>query len=197
MSQKQISNLRVREVWLQQAIQEFRLLFKRHDVVMPKKIQVSMGFPYMSKKATGECWNQKCSANGTPEIFISPIEAKAEKVLSTLAHELVHAVVGHEAGHKKPFVQCAIKVGLTDGPPKSVGAGSELKSELHRIALKLGKFPHAPLTPSTVIKQTTRLVKTFCPECDYVARVTRVHLDEKGAPICPVCEIPFIEEIKV
>lgn len=196
MNRKRTSSPRVREAWLQQAVQELRLLFKRHDVLVPETIRTSMGFPYRARKAVAQCWSNKCSADGTWEIFISPTEAKAEDVLDHLSHELVHATVGTSVGHKKPFVDCAAKIGLTEGSGKTLGAGSELKSELHRIAVKLGKFPHAPLIPSTVIKQTTRLVKTFCPECDYVARVTRIHLDDKGAPICPVCRVSFVEEIK-
>jgi hypothetical protein len=147
----------------------------------------------MSRTATGECWGQKASADGTHEIFVSPALAKAEKILDTLSHELVHTIV---SGHKKAFVEIAKKIGLTEGSPKSASAGPELKQELHRIAVKLPKFPHAALTPAIVTKQTTRLVKVMCPECDYVARVTHLHLDEKGAPICPVCHIAFVEEIK-
>lgn len=197
MNRKPANSPRVREAWLQQAVQELRLLFKQRDVTVPKKIRVSVGFPYMSRTATGECWGRGASADKTHEVFISPVKAKAVEVLSTLSHELVHTVAGHKAGHKKPFVDCAKKVGLTKGSPKSAEAGPELKQELHRIAVKLGKFPHAPLTPVTKVKQTTRLVKVMCPNCDYVARVTHIHLDEKGAPICPVCKVQFIEEIKV
>lgn len=193
MARKNHRNLRFREAWLLEAVEELRILFKQHDVVVPKKIRVSVGFPYMSRTATGECWEPKASADGTQEIFVSPTLAKAEDVLSTLSHELVHTIA---AGHKKDFVNCAKKVGLTEGPPKNAGAGPELRQELHRIAVKLHAFPHAPLTPATPTKQTTRLVKTECPDCGYIARVTHVHLDEKGPPICPECRIPFIEEIK-
>jgi hypothetical protein len=34
-------------------------------------------------------------------------------------------------------------------------------------------------------KQTTRLIKCECAECGYLARVTRLWLDTKGAPQCP------------
>lgn len=186
-------NLRLREAWLWEAVKELRLLFKRHDVAVPEKVRASVGFPYMSRTATGECWEQKASADGTYEIFISPVRAKAEDILGTLSHELVHTIV---PGHKKAFVGIAKKIGLTEGSPKSAGPGPELKQELHRIAIKLPKFPHAALTPIATVKQTTRLVKTECSDCGYIARVTHVHLDEKGPPICPLCQIPFIEEIK-
>jgi hypothetical protein len=43
-------------------------------------------------------------------------------------------------------------------------------------------------------KQTARLLKAQCPECDYIVRVTRKHLAEKGAPVCPIHRVQFIAE---
>lgn len=40
-------------------------------------------------------------------------------------------------------------------------------------------------------RQSTRMRKVYCPDCKYVARVTRTWLDAKGAPICPCSMVPM------
>lgn len=52
-------------------------------------------------QAIGECWRADASADGNAHVFISPVLAGNDAgacahVLETLAHELVHAAVGHE-----------------------------------------------------------------------------------------------------
>jgi hypothetical protein len=81
------------------------------------------------------------------------------------------------------------------------------------LVAALGPYPHAALValgedgrqdpsgggrldpkgrPSTgPKKQKTHLMKCECPGCGYLARITAVWLREKGAPICPECQIQF------
>lgn len=188
-----------REQWLNKAIKELSKLFKQAGYVVPEKIRVSCGWPSGNiKKVNGECWSRKCSKDGYFEIFISPSVEKPvarSGVLAVLTHELVHSVVGLKAGHKAAFKHCAIKVGLTGKMTASV-AGPDLMERFNTITHKLGTYPHAALMPSKnpfKKKQTTRLLKVGCPECDYIARVTRVHLEDKGAPLCPVHKVAFNE----
>lgn len=187
---------RIREKWLNEAIEAIRPLFAAKGYKVPQKIRVSVGFPYRGRKALGQCFSPKVSADKSFELFISPTVYCSTIVLVILVHEIVHTAVGTEAKHKKPFKQCATAVGL-EGKMTATHAGERLAEQLHKISDKLGPYPHAELNPTSVTKkQTTRLIKISCPECDYVARVTRVHLDEKGAPICPVCKVAFIEDVK-
>lgn len=186
---------RIREKWLNEAIEAIRPFFTAKGYKVPVGIRISVGFPYRGQKATGQCFSPEVSADKSFEIFVSPVIADSPTVLTILVHEIVHTVVGTEAKHKKLFKQCAIAVGL-EGKMTATHAGEKLTEQLRKISAKLGPYPHAELNPTkTEKKQTTRLIKVSCPECDYVARVTRVHLDEKGAPICPVCKVAFVEEI--
>lgn len=183
-----------REEWLQRAIEHLRPLFEEKGYTVPKLIRVSVGFPYgAGRRALGQCFDTDASADHTNEVFISPMTADPVVVLATLVHEVAHTVVGVKEKHNAHFKRCVTEVGL-EGKATATHAGEALAERLHGIAKALGPYPHAELVPIKKQKQTTRLIKVLCPECDYVARVTRIHLDEKGAPICPVCRVPFIEE---
>ena len=57
---------------------------------------------------------------------------------------------------------------------------------------ELGKYPHAKLDATNRKKQTTRLIKAQCTECEYNVRVTRQWLDV-GNPICPTHETEMEE----
>lgn len=190
---------KTREEWLNKAIKELCKVFKLAGYIVPKKIRVSCGWPSGNiKKSSGECWSRKCSKDGTFEIFISPsVDHPSNKsgVLAILIHELVHCVVGLKEGHKAPFKHCAVKVGLTGKMTSSI-AGKELLVLLRSVAYRLGPYPHAAIQPKKnpfIKKQSTRLIKVGCPKCDYIARVTRIHLDGKGAPLCPVHKVAFDE----
>jgi len=190
---------KTREEWLNKAIKELCKVFKSAGYVVPKKIRVSCGWPSGSiKKSSGECWSRECSKDGTFEIFISPSvdhPSKKSGVLAILIHELVHCVVGLKEGHKTAFKRCAVKVGLT-GKMTSSTSSKELLPTLEQIVKELGAYPHAAIQPKKnpfAKKQSTRLIKVGCPKCDYIARVTRIHLDDKGAPLCPVDKVAFDE----
>jgi hypothetical protein len=185
-----------RETWLLAAVQELRVWFKSHGSIVSENLAISCGWPdHMVKKVLGQAWSPKCSKGSRWEVFISPRleDVIAEQgVLATLTHELVHTVVGNECKHKGPFKDVAKAIGL-QGKMKSTTAGPELQVELLAIAGRLGPYPHYQLSKEDgpVKKQTTRLIKLQCPECDYVIRATRKHLIEKGAPICPMHKVAF------
>lgn len=188
-----------REEWLNAAINKLCILFVNAGYALPSKIRVSCGWPSGNiKKSSGECWSKKCSKDGTFEIFVSPSvdnPCKKSGVLAILVHELVHAVVGLKVGHKALFKRCAKKVGLAGKMTSSV-ASKDLLSFIKQITHELGQYPHAAIQPGRnpfTKKQSTRLIKVGCPKCDYIARVTRIHLDGKGAPLCPVHKVAFDE----
>ena len=179
-----------REAWLMDATRRLRPLFAEHGYTVPDKIRVSCGWPSikaMGRKSRriGECWPTQCSKDGTWEIFISPILAKPLDVLDVLVHEIVHAVVGIECGHRGPFRVCATKLGLT-GKMTATEAGPELKARLNGVSAGMASYPHAPLDgKAREKKQSTRMLKLTCPsaECGYVVRTTRKWLDV-GVPTC-------------
>jgi len=112
-----------------------------------------------------------------------------------LMHELCHTISGVEAGHTKPFIEVMRAVGMVK-PWTGSNASEELTLTLTTIAEKLGPYAHAELTIPTQTgkKQSTRMVKLQCPECDYIIRTTRKHLEEKGAVICPLHEVAFKQD---
>ena len=105
-------------------------------------------------------------------------------MLAVLTHELVHAIVGHKAGHGPAFKQCAVALGLA-GPMTATEAGPELRARLTVLAEHLGPYPHARLTGTNGRKkQGTRMLKVVCPSCGYTVRTTQKWLDV-GLPTCP------------
>lgn len=196
-----------REEWLQAATEKLQATFtKAKATIVPVKI--SCGWPSArglakNKKTIGQCWDGKCAADGKPQIFISPcldnelhfdapdgvlkLEGDCMGVLPTLAHELVHAIVGCDEGHGKVFGKLARGIGL-EGKMTSTHAGATLAQECFEIAKILGPYPHVkinPLEKGGPKPQKNRQIKCECGECGYVARTTRKWLEEVGAPHCP------------
>jgi hypothetical protein len=189
-----------REDWFMAAVEELRKHFSANGYKIPKTVKVSCGWTAGDrKKVIGECWIPDASKGGFTEIFISPIHDSKEVAgpngaLETLVHELIHATIFPERGHKAPFKQAMKAVGL-EGVAKSTSATEELCELFKTIVNKLGQYPHRALELGMrdVRKQSTRLIKVGCKKCDYIARVTRKHLDMSGTPLCPTHKIPFVE----
>jgi hypothetical protein len=175
-----------REEWLTAALVELAPLFAEQGRECPELIRVACGWPKGSRRAIGQCWSQKCSADGAIEIFVSPTLDGPTRILDVLIHELCHAVVGVEHGHKAPFKRLAKKIGL-EGKATETVASDALAARLRPIADRLGSYPHAALVPTDAEtrKQTTRLVKAECRQCGYTVRVTRKWV-EVGPPCCPL-----------
>jgi hypothetical protein len=188
-----------RQDWLEEATVLLRGLFKEHGYEVPANVRVSFGWPRGSHgkgRAIGQCWGSIASTDAHNEIFISPelgISAKAgpdqrdagsRRILDVLAHELVHATVGVEAGHKGPFKQCAETIGLT-GKMTATVAGPEFDDWAGKAVRQIGTFPGGGLVDGWRKKQSTRLLKCECPDCGYTARITRKWIAEAGAPLCP------------
>lgn len=185
-----------REEWLQAALKEFTPLFIAKDRKVPA-IRVSTGWPSRKalsakSKSIGECWSPECSEDKITEIFISPFLRDAiepQGVLSTLLHEMIHAVVGVEHGHKKPFKTLALALGL-EGKMTCTYAGEELLETIKEISKTLGAYPHGRLDLKKAGRksQGTRLIKCTCgePSCEFTVRMTRKWIDEVGPAHCPL-----------
>lgn len=110
---------------------------------------ISVGFPKgrrgKSGTAIGQCFDKRASGDKErAHIFISPTLKKAEEVLATLLHELIHASVGTKCGHRGAFRKCALAVGL-EGKMTSTVPGKALKRRLNDLADRLGDYPHPGL----------------------------------------------------
>jgi hypothetical protein len=161
-----------RQQWLELAVEALRLRFADAGYRIPEKIRVAIGWPKRAAScgAIGECWAVEASSDQHAELFISPQLTEGARILDVLAHELVHATVGTEAGHGKLFKRCALAVGL-QGPMRSTTAGPEFVAWMDTLLQKIGPYPAGFLTDTP--KQGTRLGKCECPRCGYLVRVTR------------------------
>lgn len=175
-----------REEWLNEAVKALAPTFKQRTGLGLPDVHVSVGFPSRGgtstkKRVIGQCWpTQEHGA----QIFISPMLEDSFDVLATLVHELVHAL-HPDSGHRGDFVTTSKSMGLVK-PWTATSAGEDLEPVLTRLIEDLGEFPHRKIEPGTpkLKPQTTRQRKTECPECGYVARITRKWLDI-GVPTCP------------
>lgn len=175
-----------REEWLLSAV---NLLREDFNNTIPEKIRVTCGWPSRGgraekKQVLGEVWPPKCSEDGHTEVFIAPTIGDGIKALDTLVHELVHAAVGCDVGHKGEFRTLAKALGL-EGKMTSTSAGETLLIRLQAIEKELGTYPHAKLTPINKKTQSTRMLKVICDSCGYLLRTSRKWAD-LGVPTC-VC----------
>lgn len=177
-----------REQWLTELMTALLPMFEQHHKGATKqahKWRVSCGWPGGRSAHTtiGQCWHAESSKDKRVEMFISPKLDTAENVGHVLVHEMCHAAVGSGHGHKGPFVKLARALGL-EGKPTATHAGPELAKRLNALYRKLGKYPHAAVTPgSHAKKQSTRLLKLECGGCGYIVRTTAKWV-ETGVPTC-------------
>ncbi len=178
-----------REGWLVDAIAlldtEF---FKGRGHKVPIKLQVACGWPKASRRAVGQCWSPSASADETTQMYVSPTEAEPVEVLDTLLHELIHAVVGCEHGHKGPFKTLAKDFGFA-GKMTSTYAeeGSPLKALLVSIAGELGPYPHAAMTKKDSARTYPYKWTRLMSETDnaYTVTISPRVMEEHGRPIDP------------
>jgi len=174
-----------REEWLENGVAELRPVFESAGYPLPQSVRVSVGWPRSKRKAIGQYWEKRAATDEVSQIFISPVLATGVEALDTLSHELVHAAIDPVGGHGAKFARAMRAVGL-EGKPTHAGAGPALRTVLEAIAARLGAYPHAQLNPNAALpKQTTRLLKVVCEQCEYTARVTAKWLTEYGPPLCP------------
>ena len=180
-----------REAWLQAAA-SFLLDYIVERGLPPVTVRVSCGWPsrggLSSRLAViGQCFAGSVCADGKPQIFISPRLSDSIQVLGTLLHELLHASIGCQYGHRKEFSQAARKVGLA-GPPTATTVGEALRPLLVSYIERVGLYPHAALTVKPKTKAGSRLRLYECG-CEPAIKV-RVASDTFAA-LCLACNERF------
>lgn len=175
-----------REEWLTRAIPDLEALIVASGAPALKAVRVTVSWPASGHKgkAIGECYAPFVSSDGSSQITINPKLNDDIEVLGVLLHELIHASVGLECGHKGAFKRTAKRVGLV-GSMKATKAGPDLRVKLVELSGKIGKFPHASMSMAVRPKvQSTRMLKIECPDCGYTCRTTSKWI-EAGLPTCP------------
>jgi hypothetical protein len=187
-----------REAWLMRAVEKLRPRFLSAGYTIPE-LRVSVGWPSSGGLATkkriiGQCYFGMSSADGKPQLFISPLlddPKDPSGVLATLVHEICHVAAGPEAKHGAKFVRVMKVLGL-GGKPTATHAEADLLARLAVLSDEIGPFPHAKIVPIKPPKtQTTRMIKMECPVCSYVSRTARKWLDEFGPVLCPCNKEPM------
>lgn len=192
-----------REAWLTEATNLMRPWFAAAGHPLPAKVHCSVGFPSSgalarNRRKIGQCWSMSVSEDGHPHVFLHPelpedAKLKGGKrdahctVLPVLVHELVHAAVGTECGHKGAFVRLARELGL-EGKPTATFAGVELLGRLDKLRKKLGPYPHAVLKAGERKRQATRMKLMECGcKPPRKLRVSRQQA-EAGPILCGLCD---------
>jgi hypothetical protein len=194
MVQPELTNYR--EAWLQAAASFLFDHIVEHGL-LHVDVRVSCGWPVrggIARRRTviGQCFPPSLCKDGTPQIFISPRLADSMDVLGTLLHELLHASVGCQHGHKKPFSQAARKVGLA-GPPTATVVGESLRPLLLSYVERVGPYPHAAITVKSKEKVRSRQRLYQCG-CNSPVKV-RVASDTFAA-VCLHCNEDFMQVVK-
>lgn len=178
---------RNRELWLLRATARLAPLIASHGHALPERLSVSVGFS-RAKKAIGSCWSKSATEDGTVHVYICPTLGEATRVLDVLLHELVHAAVGTECGHRGEFRRVARAVGLV-GPITATSAGEALRAQLEALARELGDYPHSPLrglaSRSWRSGSTKRLVLRSPQDNSYWVYMDREMFELHGAPTDP------------
>ena len=142
-------------------------------------IRLSCGFAPTTnrKRSDAAVVPPTASEDFTAEVFISPTIDQADTV----------------AKHIIPLLAIAQAGNWRNQAPSVAAPLAELPHWAGSILANLGAYPHARLNITRAPKQTTRLIKVACPNCGYIARVSRTNLVAYGAPICPACHVNFVE----
>lgn len=135
-----------REGWLNALAAMFAPRFEELGYPLPK-FRVSVGFCSTGARSStaAQCWHSKCSQDNTFEIFIMPDQVEPYMVACHLWHELTHAAVGFEHGHKGAFATVCKFIGL-NAPMTSTTPGEKFNEYVKPFLDKLGPMPHAKLT---------------------------------------------------
>lgn len=211
-----------RETWLNRFTDFQRPCFGMYGHPIPEKLRIACGWPVGNvKQVLGQCWSPEVSEDGTVEIFVNPMIADPRSIAEVVVHELCHAAVGVQYGHKGPFKRLAKSVGL-EGPMRNTYAGRELTERLNALIHRLGPYPHASLNgeigcvigepadepaklprapegqPGSHIppKQRTRMHRVICPDCGYLVRTTGAWI-RIGLPTCPCGAVMVSSAFKV
>ena len=178
-----------REEWLQVAVGHLRPIMIEAEAPEFLTPHVSVGWAKGSRggaqgKPIGQCWDKSVSGDKErAHIFISPELTDPVEVLAVLLHEMVHASVGTQCGHRGPFRKVAIATGL-EGKMTATVPGAFLTSRLELISESLGDYPHPGLNDAQRKKPGSRMLKVEGFDCGCIVRMTQKWLEFPGPPEC-------------
>jgi hypothetical protein len=182
-----------REEWLRQAAIKMTAWLAEIDLTFnPATMPVSVGFPKIPHgkgKAIGVCHVKgACPTDETLRpVFICPTLADpVMEVLPTLLHEMVHAALPAEVGHKAPFAKAMVALGLAGKPTHTyLEPESPLHTKMLALAADLGHYPHVAMADRQKPKKKGWPRYRSVNEPSYKVIVSLDALDEFGPPLDP------------
>lgn len=165
----------------------------------PDRARTALAYSFPSRGAhstdgrgrIGECHWGSLAGSATGErilIVVHPSEWSDDtRVLAVLAHEMVHASLGREIGHRAPFAALARRIGL-DGRPAATFAGSAFTRWVDEKRGRLPSFPAGALTLAGRRIQGTRLRLYECG-CPRPVKIRCARDDLRAT--CNCCGKPF------
>lgn len=183
-----------REAWLQRAVVAVTPWLEAVEGVIVPEVRVSVGWPSRgglgtAKRVVGQCWSTHSATDGINQIFISPVRGAEDSIaiVTTLIHELIHAIDDCSSGHHGEFIRIARGVGLVPKWTQS-NAGDDLTEQIVSLLAEIGLIPtgaiHGGAAADAPPKQKTRMLKLSCTLCEYTVRTTQKWIDV-GLPTCP------------
>ena len=134
------------EVWLHEAVELMRPQFAAAGYVIPP-VHLSVGFSSAGYRINtkrlilGMCYTRRMDKDGINQIFISPVLDDPMVVLSTLAHELVHAIDDCKHSHGPVFQQISKDLKLTDCMVVNLLDFRDTVNSYRLMLDQLGRYP--------------------------------------------------------
>jgi hypothetical protein len=117
-------------------------------------------------KAVGLCYAVGYSPNGSVRrIEIDREEGDTLKALEIVAHEVSHAILSEGVGHKGDFVKAVFGVFKLGSIPTATSVTMEFAEIVESWVKKAGSYPYIKFIDGRK-KQTTRMVKLYCPDVE-------------------------------
>lgn len=139
-----------REDWLARAVQKIEAyVFRPLELKMPEKWCITCGWAKgASTRAIGVCIDPVCAKDGTTHLFIMPTQDQPFRILGTITHEMIHAIVGVKEQHKGRFKDVVAMLQFSKPLTQSAPVeGTPVYAALEAIMAELGPYPHAAVVP--------------------------------------------------
>ena len=168
-----MTKYKTREAWLAAFAKAAKPQFKKLKLEYPADLRIGCG--WLGKKYAGRTYWPETSSVGASEVTLNLSRDQMTAVAGTLVHELIHAC--GVTNHKADFVAYGRALGL-GGKPTAMGwDDTEPPVWADKIFARLGDYPTGTLDPSTIKKETTRLIKAECGDCGLIFRITRKYMN--------------------
>lgn len=183
---KQKKSPRTRDAWLQAVSGAMTSWYADLGFPLPP-FEIRSGFPSVGRRSPNitDSWSQ--DGGQSYVIFVRPDRGETIDVAAAVAFQMCRIAVGDRDAHGYLFRHIAISIGLrgtkTESPP-----GTLFKELIKPTIDDAGPIPVQEMSSTDQGKKTTqstRLLKVYCKDCGYVARVSRKWLDAVGTPHCP------------